>query len=81
MIDSTNNLGIGETELNTISEVLRVAKNAKKIMVWSNWTENDGDYFKVEKKYFLSLISQYKNNEYKLNSFRLDNETNILWVG
>jgi hypothetical protein len=52
-----------EFELATIKEVLAAAKKAKRIFVWSNWHEHDGDYFKVEKGYFLKVMAQYKNNE------------------
>ena len=68
-----------EFELATIKEVLAAVKKAKSVMVWSNWSEHDGDYFKVEKGYFLKVMAQYKhNNGIKPQYIRICGNT--VWV-
>jgi hypothetical protein len=44
-----------------IIEVKKLVKKVKCVFVWCNWHIDDGDYFKVEKKYFLEVLKQYEN--------------------
>jgi hypothetical protein len=62
-----------------IIEIKKLVKKAKCIFVWSNWHIDDGDYFKVEKKYFLEVLKQYENKIGIEFDYRYDHEDGILY--
>jgi len=66
--------------LASVEELKKYARKAKVIKVWTSWTETDGNYFKVEKKYFFSVLDYHFNQDVKVKYFHFDKEESTLFL-